>query len=300
MTQPTEATIAPSVVEPSAPAALTLTRRAPGATPRKPEAWSSPAMIPATCVPCPKVSRWARSRSRLWLEKSGPCTTLPAAASAGTGTMPVSITATSTPAAGGARLRRRRSPRARRRATCRASRRRLLRLGRCSAQPLMRSSPTTATTPAVAPRARSEPAGTCATKPLTTGSDCPTVPPLCSTARCAAASSLGSARTITACSGDRARPRARCSSSATAASAASSATASSRRRRRSSSRSQRIPHTTFMRPPAVPPGAVRSAPASAYRSAARARLDTARRSYECAETVGYQRPAERAAASLAC
>ena len=58
---------------------------------------SSPAMIPATCVPCPKVSRWARSRSRLWLEKSGPWTTLPWAASAGTGTMPVSITATSTP-----------------------------------------------------------------------------------------------------------------------------------------------------------------------------------------------------------
>ena len=37
MTQPTEATIAASVVEPSAPAALTLTRRAPGATPWKPD-----------------------------------------------------------------------------------------------------------------------------------------------------------------------------------------------------------------------------------------------------------------------
>ena len=150
---------------------------------------SSPAMIPATCVPCPKVSRWARSRSRLWSEKSGPWTTLPWAASAGTGTMPVSITATSTPR----RWRptgRRRSPRARRRASCRASRRSVARAF-CRPSRFMRPSPTTAATPAVAPRARSEPAGTWATKPLTTGSDWPTVPPLRSTARCAAASLVG-------------------------------------------------------------------------------------------------------------
>ena len=97
-----------------------------------------------------------------------------------------------------------------------------------SAQPLMRPSPTTATTPALAPRARSESAGTCATKPLTTGSDCPTVPPLRSTARCAAASLSGSARTITACMATGAGPR-EINSSATAASTATKAAAISRR-----------------------------------------------------------------------
>jgi hypothetical protein len=96
-----------------------------------------------------------------------------------------------------------------------------------SAQPPMRPSPTTAVTAVVAPRARSEPTGTWATKPLTTGSDWPTVPPLCSTARCAAASPLGSARTITACMATGAGPR-KIDSSATTASTATKAAAISR------------------------------------------------------------------------
>ena len=130
-------------MEPSAPAALTLTRRAPGATPRKPEASSSPAMMPATWVPCPKVSRWARCESRLWLEKSGPCTTLPAAASAGTGTMPVSITATSTPAPVPADC----APIAWRTSSSEVPGVAAVALEPLSAQPPMRPSPTTAATP---------------------------------------------------------------------------------------------------------------------------------------------------------
>ena len=73
---------------PSALAALTLTRRACGAT---------PAMMPARCVPWPKASRWRSAGSRRSKEKSGPLTTLPGAARSPTGVMPESISATSTP-----------------------------------------------------------------------------------------------------------------------------------------------------------------------------------------------------------
>src|SRR5439155_614143 len=132
-----------------------------------------------------------------------------------------------------------------------------------------------------APRAYSEPTSTYTTKPLTTGSDCPTVPPLRSTALCAAASSLVSARTITACSGPCGAPREK-KNSATAANATNNAITTNNQQQRSSSQSQQIPHTTFIKRLQRLPKTPFVRRLIRLSVGLRGRLDTARRSYECA------------------
>jgi hypothetical protein len=175
MTQPTEATIEASVVEPSAPAALMLTS-APGAT-LETVAGSSPAMMPATCVPCPKVSRWA-SRDRGLVGEVGACTTCLGGQRRDRDHARVDHRDVDA-RAGGARLV---APiaRARRPATCRASRRRPRRPRR------RRPSPCGVADHGhhAGARGRARAGGHLCDEPSTT-SDCPTVPPLRSRRRAA-------------------------------------------------------------------------------------------------------------------
>ena len=97
MTQPTEATIAPSDVEPSAPAALTLTRRAPGATPWKPDVGIVAGDDAGHVRAVPVGVEVGQVAVAALVGEVGALDDLALAASAGTGTMPVSMTATSTP-----------------------------------------------------------------------------------------------------------------------------------------------------------------------------------------------------------
>ena len=177
------------LVMPSALAALTLTSRAPGAT---------PATMPARCVPWPKASRLRRSASRASLEKSGPLTTLPAAPRPSTGVIPESIRATSTPAPSAASrsapIVSRTSSRvvadvgdlARRRAasSSRGGRGRRRRLDSSSSLRVTKGrSTTTARTPRARRTARTERDGTRATTPSIRRTRWVTLPPAAATAR---------------------------------------------------------------------------------------------------------------------
>ena len=159
MTQPTEATIAARLVEPSAPAALMLTRRAPGATPRKPDLGSSPAMIPATWRPVPVGVEVGQIAVAALVGEVGTLHDLALGGQRGHRDHPGVDHGDVDAAARRARL-------------VGADRFANLGEGRAgrgggsaaalpaSAQPFIGPSATTATTPAAAPRARSEPAGT--------------------------------------------------------------------------------------------------------------------------------------------